>query len=226
MRAVLADIHVHILPGIDDGAADEAEAHAMLREAARAGIKKIYCTYHNRPGMFEPDPREVRAARGVLDDAAAEAGVELALWCEAHVEPALPRKLAEGKIITEGGAFLLELPYVSERALLELVFEVRSAGFTPVICHPERYVRGEADLAALERAKDCGALVQVNAPAVAGLNGRRERKNAMAILKAGLADALASDAHSAGTGLFDALAEADAKYGPFEIERTLAKRKK
>jgi len=223
---VRADIHVHILPGIDDGAADEAESRAMLREAARAGIKKIYCTYHNRPGMFEPDPREVRAARRALDDAAAEAGVELALWCEAHADPALPGKLAAGEIITEGGAFLLELPYVSERALLELVFEVCSAGFTPVICHPERYVRGKADIAALERAKNRGALVQVNAPAVAGLNGRRERKKALAILKAGLADALASDAHSAGTGLFEVLAETDAEYGPFDIEGTLERRRR
>ena len=47
----MIDIHAHILPGIDDGAADIGEALHMARMAADSGVTAIAATPHcNIPG--------------------------------------------------------------------------------------------------------------------------------------------------------------------------------
>ena len=56
---ILTDIHCHMLPGIDDGAADAKESMAMLKKAYRDGVRRIIVTPHYRRGMFEPEPRKV-----------------------------------------------------------------------------------------------------------------------------------------------------------------------
>jgi protein-tyrosine phosphatase len=49
----LIDLHCHMLPGIDDGAVDEADALAMARIAVDDGIQITACTPHIYPGMYE-----------------------------------------------------------------------------------------------------------------------------------------------------------------------------
>ena len=44
----MIDIHCHILPDVDDGAADLAEALEMARMAARSGVTDIVTTPHFR----------------------------------------------------------------------------------------------------------------------------------------------------------------------------------
>ena len=51
----MRDIHCHILPGVDDGAADLDESLAMLEAAKRAGVTRIVCTPHCRDPYFDYD---------------------------------------------------------------------------------------------------------------------------------------------------------------------------
>jgi protein-tyrosine phosphatase len=51
----MRDIHTHILPGVDDGAKDEAESFAMLDAAADAGVTEMVCTPHCREPYFNYD---------------------------------------------------------------------------------------------------------------------------------------------------------------------------
>ena len=51
----MRDIHCHILPGVDDGAADLEESLAMLEAAKRAGVTRIVCTPHCRDPYFDYD---------------------------------------------------------------------------------------------------------------------------------------------------------------------------
>ena len=55
----VADIHCHILPGLDDGARDLAEAAAMLRQAADEGISDIVMTPHFHSGRYTASPDEI-----------------------------------------------------------------------------------------------------------------------------------------------------------------------
>jgi protein-tyrosine phosphatase len=53
------DLHSHILPGLDDGARDLAEALALAREIAADGVRVVAATPHVRddypttPGAME-----------------------------------------------------------------------------------------------------------------------------------------------------------------------------
>ena len=50
----MTDLHCHILPGADDGAASEEESLAMAAMAERSGVRAIAVTPHcNVPGEFE-----------------------------------------------------------------------------------------------------------------------------------------------------------------------------
>ena len=50
----MIDLHVHILPGVDDGAADLSEALDMAQLAYESGVKRLVATPHsNQVGRFE-----------------------------------------------------------------------------------------------------------------------------------------------------------------------------
>lgn len=49
----MIDMHSHILPGLDDGAADWEQAVAMARIATGDGITEIVCTPHWVLGKYE-----------------------------------------------------------------------------------------------------------------------------------------------------------------------------
>src|SRR3990172_8718281 len=52
-NSMMIDMHSHILPGLDDGAADWAQAIAMARVAAGDGIAEMVCTPHWVLGKYE-----------------------------------------------------------------------------------------------------------------------------------------------------------------------------
>ena len=58
----LADIHIHLLFGVDDGAKDEDEMHAILDAAYQAGTRVLCCTPHFHPGYFGDNYDKVNAA--------------------------------------------------------------------------------------------------------------------------------------------------------------------
>ena len=49
----LFDVHCHMVPGVDDGAADLEESLAMLKMQHEDGVRKIIITPHYRRRMFE-----------------------------------------------------------------------------------------------------------------------------------------------------------------------------
>ena len=49
----MIDIHCHLIPGIDDGARDEADALSLLRMAVENGTKRMVITPHLHLGRFD-----------------------------------------------------------------------------------------------------------------------------------------------------------------------------
>ena len=143
-KMILTDIHCHMLPGIDDGAADAQESMAMLKKAYRDGVRRIIVTPHYRRGMFEPDPRKVLHRYEKVKEKAAQIGangIELYLGCECHRYSGMAQDLRKGILPTlaESRYVLVEFsgidPYSRIRAV---IYELTSAGFVPIIAHVER----------------------------------------------------------------------------------------
>jgi protein-tyrosine phosphatase len=192
------DLHTHVLPGVDDGAADLDEALAMLELARQDGTVVVAATPHYLDGGRKPGRDEVVRRVEELGDAARQRGcaVEIVPGAEVHITPGLARELDGIATLNLTQYLLLELPFYDYPTFVEqVVFELLVKQVTPLIAHAERVARYQqrpADLAALvER----GALAQVTGGSLLGHFGSRAQAAAELMLRAGLAHVLASDGH-------------------------------
>jgi len=197
------DLHNHILPGVDDGAATIADARAIARMAYADGIQAIVATPHRHPGAYTA-PRD-EAAR-LLDEVRAgvrEDGLALDLYLggEAYIAPDLVGQVQSGLALTiNGGRYLLvewplrDFPRFSE----EIVFELQVRGIVPIIAHAERYRFVQQDLSRLAGFVERGALVQITAGSLFSTINRGYRKTAEVLLTHGLVHVIASDSHNVG----------------------------
>lgn len=80
------DIHCHIVPGVDDGAADIEETRKLLEMEYKQGVRNIILTPHFRFQMFETPLEKVQRQFRLAEEAAADISKDLHLYlgCEFH----------------------------------------------------------------------------------------------------------------------------------------------
>ena len=94
------------------------------------------------------------------------------------------------------GAVLVEFHDISPLPVVERqLFELQTAGYIPVIAHPERYRSVWEKPEIMERLVDLGSVTLLDTAALAGKYGRRSKASARKLLQLGLYDAACSDAH-------------------------------
>jgi protein-tyrosine phosphatase len=196
----MIDLHSHLLPGIDDGAPDLATSLAMARVAASDGIEVMACTPHIYPGLYENQGPAIRQAVAQLQVRVDEAGICLRLshGADAHVAPDLVAGLRSGRVPTlhDSRYFLLEPPHhVVPPRLDETVFNLLTAGYVPVITHPERLSWIEEHYEVFVALARKGAWLQVTAGSLTGRFGAGARYWAERLLDEGWVHILATDAH-------------------------------
>jgi protein-tyrosine phosphatase len=194
------ELHFHLLPDVDDGPSDLAVSLALAREAMRDGTRLVTCTPHASFVDVAEIPERVRALRAGLLAAGigldVRPGAELA-W---HDVPALDG--AELESVAQGPPgrrwLLLEAPLPGTGALEGLLAsarELRDRGFGVLIGHPERSPALVEAPGAVERLLAAGDRLQVNASSLTGFHGPRARVAGLALVDAGKASVIASDAH-------------------------------
>ncbi|SFU47132.1 protein-tyrosine phosphatase [Methylobacterium sp. 174MFSha1.1] len=198
----MIDLHCHLLPGIDDGPATLSEALDLARMAAGQGITTIACTPHILPGVYDNEGPAIRAAVGRMQAALDEAGLPLRLVAGAdlHISPDNVARLRSGEALALDGSryVLIELPHVILPPRMDhALFDILSAGYVPILTHPERTGWIERDYAFVGRLARSGVAMQITAGAFTGAFGRRARYWAERMLDEGLVDLVASDAHDA-----------------------------
>jgi protein-tyrosine phosphatase len=197
----LIDLHCHVLPGIDDGAIDEADAVAMARQAAADGIGTICATPHVRHdhdvriGELGERVDRLRTALKAVDVAVeVVTGAEIALTSLSGLADDELRAASLGG----GGRWILlePAPGPLNDALVDALAWLSRREMQAVIAHPERHL-GEGFHGVLEELVARGALVQVTAalllrePTAGGL---------LDLARRGLVHLLGSDAHSSRGG--------------------------
>ncbi len=199
----MIDLHCHLLPGIDDGAEDDATALEMARIAHADGIGCIACTPHIYPGVYENDSGVILSARKRLQALLQERGIDLQLayGADTHLVPEMLDGLRSGRIPTLNGTryFLLEPPHhVAPPHFKDLVFNVMAAGYTPLITHPERLTWTDEHYEDFADLAEAGAWIQVTAGALTGRFGRGARYLSEQMLDDGIVHVIATDAHNLG----------------------------
>jgi protein-tyrosine phosphatase len=195
------DLHCHLLPGIDDGSGSLAESVEMARLAVADCISVAACTPHILPGVYDSSGPAIRAGIAALQRKLDEAEVPLLLVCGAdvHMAPNLLEGLRDRSIPSLGDSryFLLEPPHgILPPRFDDCLFGLVSAGYVPVITHPERLGWIETHYFVIEQAVRIGAWMQLTAGSIVGRFGKRARYWSERMLEEGLAHIIASDAHN------------------------------
>jgi protein-tyrosine phosphatase len=75
------------------------------------------------------------------------------------------------------------------------IFKIRTAGYTPILAHPERYLYLADDLDRLRKLKKMGCLFQLNLLSIQGHYGREVKHFALKLLKHKLIEFSGTDIH-------------------------------
>ena len=194
----MIDCHCHILPGLDDGAADLEESLYLCRWFVRHGYTEVVCTSH-RTRLYPNSAETVEQAVADLQQELDRRNIEL------HLTPSLEYRLIpetwrpERLLPWLGNHLLVELPLknpvkmgkiVPENEIRQLIAD----GFQPVLAHPERYLW--ASPADYECWHDAGALFQRNMGSLEGFYGSPARERTKYLLEKGWYTYLFTDLHN------------------------------
>jgi len=186
---------------MDDGPADFAATQRMLLAACESGVGHLAAIVHATPGR-EVFPTDEYLAR--LDMArrfCRENGLPLQIHqgCEIFYTDEAPRLLQQGLLPTLGGGryVLVEFAWdASFDAIARALRALGNAGFSTVVAHAERY-RTLRSLANVEQLRQMqGVRIQVNCNTIVGKKSLAVRWWVRQMLRRGLIDLVASDAHN------------------------------
>jgi protein-tyrosine phosphatase len=199
----MIDLHNHLLPGIDDGAKEVEETVEFLRILARDGVTHVTATPHMKPGVYDNGRDDILRSVELVRRAAASdpeaARVTLLPGAEVYYTADVTDRARRGELmsVADGGKYvLLELPYQQvPMRVEETIFQLRLAGLTPIMAHPERVAYYLEDFNRVEASVRLGALTQVTGSSITGLFGSKARDFAHRMIDHNLAHIVATDSH-------------------------------
>ncbi len=190
------DYHSHILPGVDDGVRELKVSLSILSSFERMGVSDLWCTPH----IMEDMPNTTEDLRRRFDElhVAYQGSVRLHLAAEYMMDTLFVTRLEANDLLPLGEAgdqLLVETSYFNPPSDFEqLLEEIQSKGYFPVLAHPERYTyMDEKDYKEL---KNKGIRFQLNLGSLVDVYGKTARKKAEWMLKMGFYDMHGSDIHS------------------------------
>lgn len=215
----MIDIHSHVLPGVDDGAKDEAASLDMMKAAIADGITMLAATPHHQNGRFNNERPAILEKVAQLNALAAANQLDITIVAgqEVRLYSGLIEDFNNEKLVPFGRYILIEfpthqVPHYAER----LFYDMQLSGLTPIIVHPERNTEFLKRPERLVEFIEKGALVQVTAASVVGRFGKKIQNFAHRLFQADAVHFIASDAHnmdSRGFSLKEAYGWIGKKYG-------------
>lgn len=197
---ITTDIHSHILPGIDDGSPDIETSLKLVKAIYALGIRKTVATPHIISDLYRNTPATINKALQQLQEACATDGIDISISAAAEYmldDYFLQLLRAPAPLLTiHKNIVLTEQSYASSTDNLhQIAFEIITAGYRPIMAHPERYHFYHQDYDAYKRLKDMGFLLQVNLLSLTGYYGKPVTKAAKYIIANNLADLVGTDLH-------------------------------
>ena len=196
----MIDTHLHILPGVDDGPETMQESLTLAQMLVQEGIQAAIATPHYNDEFPQRSVAEIRERVYYLQQELDRQAIPLRLFAghEALIKAGLLEDIQAGRLATLNGSSYLLLELWTSTWLPEterVIFELRAHGIVPIVAHPERYRAIQQDPSRLAALLEQGALAQLTASSLAGMQGNTTRRCAETLLKQGLIHCIASDAH-------------------------------
>ena len=202
LSAVFCDIHSHFIPKIDDGAQTIEDSIDLIRCLYELGYKKIITTPHIMSDAFKNTPEVIMGGLEKVREAIKTAGipVQLDAAAEYYVDYDFEQKIEKEKLLSFGDNYLLfEVSYVNPPDNLNsVIFKLQTAGYKPVLAHPERYNFWHRNFEKYQELKDKGVLFQMNINSVTGFYSFSTKKTAEKMIDNGMIEFIGTDCHHIG----------------------------
>lgn len=195
------DIHTHILPKVDDGAASIEESLEILKDEIEQGVRGIMLTPHFRKGMFEAEESMIYAQYKILLTEARSTFPELdiRLGCELRARRDMKEDLTSRRLCTFDGGNTVLLEFSEKNSsgyIIRKTRELIALSYVPIIAHIEKYKDMYKKYDIVEELKCMGAGIQIDTDSVLGLSGNMQKRFCAGLLKRRLVDYAASDVHN------------------------------
>lgn len=196
-----ADMHSHLIAGIDDGAQSIEESVALVKRLVSYGLKKLVITPHVMTEFYKNTPEIILSGLQDLKSALDHENVSIQLEAAAeyYLDEIFLEKVTGGaKLLTVGqNHVLVETGFMSKPGmLLESFFKLEMQGYRPVLAHPERYLYLHDDSELLEALKDRNISFQLNLLSLTGYYSRPVKKFAEKLIDEGLVKFVGTDCHN------------------------------
>ena len=195
-----ADMHSHLIPGIDDGAQNMEESIGMLLKLSELGYKKVITTPHIMTDTYKNNPKII--LKGLENVRAEIKKLNIPITIDAAAEyfndEFLMEKVENKELMTFGDNYVLfEFSFSSVPTNKnELIFAFINNGYTPVLAHFERYLYfAEQGIKIVEELKGRGAKIQLNLNSLSGHYGKVVKKQAEMLIDNKLVDFVGTDCH-------------------------------
>lgn len=145
MTSKVTDIHIHLLPGLDDGAQSKEETLAVLKEAAAQQIRRIIVTPHFYPGRYEVTAEEALLVFDEVRELCQKESIPIELYAgqECFYYSELADQLDRGNVLTMADSRYVLVEFETQAPFSKISGGLRdllNRGYVPILAHFERYV--------------------------------------------------------------------------------------
>lgn len=195
-----ADMHSHLLPGLDDGLQTIEQTVNYIRQLQQMGYKKLICTPHILAEVYPNSPATILPKLELVRTALQENNIDIQVEAAAEymVDLDFENHVVEGKpLLTFGkNLILIEMSYVAASNNIEsVIFQLKLKGLQPVLAHPERYNYYAGNIETFQRFIDLGCYLQINILSLLGYYGEGAKKTAQNLLKNNMVTLVGTDMH-------------------------------
>lgn len=205
----MIDIHSHVIYGIDDGSKTIEESVSLLKKMKEIGMNVVVATPHYIVGTSYTTDNISKSYRlGKIKEILKQdnVAVDLYLGNEVFVDRDIHSLVKNSDIATMNSSkyILVEFPRNTQVLdLKEILFQLRSKGYVPIIAHPERYLFIQENYQVINQFLEMGCLFQGNYENVIGRYGKEPEKLFWYMLKNNKYQFLATDVHHDTDRLFE-----------------------
>ena len=219
---VFADLHLHALYDVDDGARTQENMLRMLDAEYHDGVRLLCLTPHYHPGFFGDNREAVQKRFIELQGKEASRrwpGMRITLGNELRYDQNSVSWLENGLCNTMNGTRYILTDYLEgedRNFIMNGMYELLRAGYKPILSHAERYRNLSRNLSDIRELRSKGIPIQVNAQSVLGKAGFFERSRCRKMLSNHLVDLICSDGHNLDRrppGVSECAAVLEQKYG-------------
>jgi len=201
-ESLKADMHSHLIPGIDDGSPNMATSIALIKRLNDLGYEHIITTPHVMSDYYRNSSSTILRGRDGVREELYKKGIDIGFdaaaeyFLDEHFQQLIEKK----DILTfAGNKILFELSFIAEPPMFkQVLFDLQMAGYQPILAHPERYTYWHKNTDMLNELADRDIELQLNINSLSGIYSPQIQKTGERMIEEGLVSYIGSDCHHMG----------------------------